>query len=529
MTQSVIRKATMRLILLLATLLLPAVGFAAPVVAVEGGRIAGDRTGNIVAFKGIPFAAPPIGPLRWRPPQPVQRWKTLRPAVAYAPDCMQAPVLGDDAPIRTRPSEDCLYLNVWTPAEPGKYPVAVWIFGGGFVIGGTSPAIYDGSAFARQGVIFVSLNYRLGRFGFFAHPALSAAADGPLGNYGLLDQMAALRWVRRNIAAFGGDPARVTVMGESAGGVSILELMASPLGKGLFDRALVMSGGGRRMLATWPLHGGGPNDAERIGSAFARSLDIAGDGAAALERLRALPAEVLTKGMSLSTLTASGPPSWVNGPIVDGTIVPATIERSFAAGRVNWVPTIIGATSADVGFVTARDKQDLFGQLGAAAPAVRQAFDPDGTRDFETLKGEISGGLWMIEPSRFIAGQIDKAGAPTWLYRFGYVAAAKRGEWSGAPHASDIPYFFDTVAAKYGAQLTPADRAVARIANAYLVDFIKTGDPNGGSLPAWPAFHSAGSQIALFGEAGIMQNGTDPLREKLDALQRAQEADAGSR
>lgn len=524
----------MRLILLLATLLLPAAGFAAPardvpVVTVEGGRIAGERTGDIVTFKGIPFAAPPIGSLRWQAPQPVKPWKSVRTAVAYAPDCMQSPVLGDDAPIRTRPSEDCLFVNVWAPAKPGRYPVAVWIFGGGFVIGGTSPAIYDGSAFARQGVIFVSLNYRLGRFGFFAHPALSAAADGPLGNYGLLDQMAALRWVRHNIAAFGGDPARVTVMGESAGGVSILELMASPLAKGLFDRALVMSGGGRRMLAAWPLHGDGPNDAERIGSAYAQSLHIAGEGPAALERLRALPADVLTQGMSLSTLTASGPPLWVNGPIVDGTIVPATIERAFTAGRVNWVPTIVGATSADVGFVAARDKVDLFGQLGAAAPAVRQAFDPDGTRDFETLKAEISGGLWMIEPSRFIAGQIDKAGGPTWLYRFGYVAASKQGEWNGAPHASDIPYFFDTVAAKYGTKLSPADRAVARMANAYLIDFIKTGDPNGGSLPEWPAFHTATSQVALFDKKGTMRNGTDPMHGKLDALQHAQEEDAGAR
>jgi para-nitrobenzyl esterase len=218
----------------------------APPVRVEGGLVEGAVAGDVLSFKGIPYATPPVGALRWRAPQPVAAWKGARKADAFASDCMQVPFPSDAAPLGTPPAEDCLYLNVWRPATDAKRrPVLVWLHGGGFVNGGSSPAVYDGSAFARRGLVFVSLNYRLGRFGFFAHPALTAAHEGPLGNYGLLDQIAALRWVQRNIARFGGDPARVTLIGESAGGVSVLDLMASPMAKGLFRQTVVMSGGGR--------------------------------------------------------------------------------------------------------------------------------------------------------------------------------------------------------------------------------------------------------------------------------------------
>jgi para-nitrobenzyl esterase len=215
-------------------------------VKTDAGPVTGVIADGVASYKGIPFAAPPVGDLRWKAPQPPKPWTTVLAADHYAADCMQKPFGGDAAPLGTPPAEDCLYLNVWTPAAKNSapLPVMVWIYGGGFVNGGSSPAVYDGSAFARRGVVFVSMNYRLGRFGFFAHPALTAEAKAqspgaPLGNYGFLDQLAALQWVRRNAAAFGGDPRNVTIFGESAGGGSVNALMISPLARGMFHKAMV--------------------------------------------------------------------------------------------------------------------------------------------------------------------------------------------------------------------------------------------------------------------------------------------------
>jgi len=251
------------------------------------GTLEGVVSGPVRVFKGIPYAAPPIGALRWKAPQPVAPWSGVRPAKEYGHDCMQEPFGGDAAPLGTPPDEDCLVLNVWTPAARAAKPrpVMFWIYGGGFVNGGSSPEVYDGSKFAEAGVVLVSANYRLGRFGFFAHPALTKEAGGaPLGNYAYLDQIEALKWVKRNIARFGGDPDNVTVFGESAGGASVNMLMISPLARGLFHRAIVQSGGGRsstlipaRTLAS----------AEQIGVAFAAEAGVAGDDAKALEALRA--------------------------------------------------------------------------------------------------------------------------------------------------------------------------------------------------------------------------------------------------
>jgi para-nitrobenzyl esterase len=220
---------------------------AAPTVSVAQGTLVGAEEGAVASFKGIPYAAPPVGDLRWRAPQPVAGWTGPRDATQYGHDCAQAPFPPDAAPIRTQPAEDCLYLNVWKPAGAAanaRLPVMVWIHGGGFVNGGTSPAVYSGAAFARDGVVLVSLNYRLGRFGFFAHPALKAEGLG--GNFGFLDQIAALKWVQANVAAFGGDPANVTVFGESAGGMSMHMLLQSPLARGLFARAIIV-----RRRARW--------------------------------------------------------------------------------------------------------------------------------------------------------------------------------------------------------------------------------------------------------------------------------------
>src|SRR5262245_13620443 len=246
---------------------------AAPVKA-ESGLVAGVVADGVKSWKGVPFAAPPTGDLRWRAPRPAAAWSGVREAKAYANDCMQLPFPSDAAPLGTPPAEDCLYLNVWAPEKPAapKLPVMVWIYGGGFVNGGSSPAVYDGSQFAKQGIVLVSFNYRLGRFGFFAHPALSAEHPGePLGNYAFMDQIAALQWVQKNISAFGGNPKDVTVFGESAGGMSAHALLTSPTAKGLFHKAIIESGGGRGLLSMRKLHEDQPNQpsAETVGVAFA--------------------------------------------------------------------------------------------------------------------------------------------------------------------------------------------------------------------------------------------------------------------
>lgn len=494
-------------------------------VAVDGGTISGTTEAGVSVFKGIPFAAPPVGPLRWRAPQPVPQWSGVRPAIAYGPDCMQAPFPSDAAPLGTAPSEDCLTLNVWHPATTaGKpRPVLVWIYGGGFVNGGSSPAVYDGTAFARQGVVFVSFNYRLGRFGFFAHPALSAAKEGPLGNYGFLDQMAALQWVKRNIAAFGGDPAQVTLMGESAGGVSVLNLMASPMAKGLFQRAIVMSGGGRKLVGGSPLRGDTPTEpsAETVGVNFARSVGIDGNGPEALAALRALPAEQVRGNLNLATRMAKGPPLYVGGPIVDGEIVVGTTDGAMKAGTAMQLPMLVGTTGADLGFFTAKTKDELFAQFGSAEASVRAAYDPDGKADLAAIGTDISRDRRMTEPARFVAQQTRRVGQPAWLYRFSYVAKSMRSEWNGAPHATEIPYFFDTVAAKYGAALDPQDEKAARLANAYFVNFAKTGNPNGRGLPRWTTFDPQADNLLMLYEDATAKSVVDPAKRKLDAVQQA--------
>ena len=221
-------------------------------VEVTGGKIKGTVTEQLVTYKGIPFAAPPVGDLRWRPPQPITPWAGVRETTDYGNDCMQLPFPSDAAPLGKIPAEDCLYANVWAPKDAdGSTPVLIWIYGGGFVNGGASPAVYDGGEFAKNGVIFVSFNYRLGRFGFFAHPALTAEAKASgdmLGNYAYMDQIAALKWVNQNIAAFGGDVNNVTIMGESAGGGSVHAMMQAKQVRGLFNRAIIMSGGGRSLF-----------------------------------------------------------------------------------------------------------------------------------------------------------------------------------------------------------------------------------------------------------------------------------------
>jgi para-nitrobenzyl esterase len=450
-----------------------------PVARIDTGAVRGDVQEGVASWKGVPYAAAPVGPLRWRAPQPAAKWSGTRDATQYAHDCMQKPFPSDAAPLGTEPAEDCLYANVWKPAgAKGKLPVLVWIYGGGFVNGGASPPTYSGANLAKQGIMFVSFNYRVGRFGTFALPQLTKANpdNGRLGNYGIMDQIAALQWVKRNIAAFGGDPSNVTIIGESAGGISVHYLVTSPEARGLFNKAISLSGGD----ASASMNDKGLGDAERVGANFAQSKGIDPNAPDALEKLRALSAQDVTDGLNMASMGGRGGPPTYAGPFVDGTVV-VDPAKAIADDRFAHVPMVIGATSADIG-----------GKSG-----------------------------FMIAGGRDASARYSDKGVPVWEYRFSYVADSV-GQ-PGAQHATDIPFFFDTVSIKYGAKTTPKDVSVGKIASAYIVNFAKTGDPNGAGLTQWPRYSRAADPILDIGADGKAVAGRDPWGTQIDAAVQAME------
>jgi para-nitrobenzyl esterase len=350
----------------------------AGVVRVDGGDLQGVVADGVESFKGIPFAAPPVGDLRWRPPQPPARWTGVRQAADFAADCMQGrfgpPPSAAGAHAPPAPSEDCLYLNVWRPAAPTvrNLPVMVWIYGGGFVGGSSSSPNTSGVGFARQGVILVAMNYRVGRFGFFAHPALSREGpDETKGNYAYMDQIAALQWVKRNIAGFGGNPNNVTIFGFSAGGVSVHSMLASPQARGLFHKAIAESGGSRdSVLTARPMSKDGvdpnyPVSAETIGSQFARSMGIEGTDQDALAKLRSLSAEQVLRGAPPQP--GANVRSYETTPILDGKLITETAESAYRARRQPRVPFLAGSNSADTAGnrIKAASKDELFGRFGS--------------------------------------------------------------------------------------------------------------------------------------------------------------------
>lgn len=506
-------------------LLAPAVALAAgPLVTTASGKLQGASGDGVESFRGIPFAAPPVGPLRWRAPQPAAGWSGVRQAGAFGHDCMQQPFAGDDAPLTTTPAEDCLYLNVWRPAgsEGKKLPVMVWIYGGGYMNGGTSPDIYSGKRFAQGGVIYVSANYRLGRFGFFGFPELSRqdADHGLLGNYGYMDQIAALKWVQANIGAFGGDPAQVTVFGNSAGGDSVHFLLTSPAAQGLFARAIVQSGGGRgALMGTRRLRDDRPDapSAETLGLRFARRMNITGTGETALAALRALPADKVTDGLNLARRSDDA-----GGPMIDGVLMADVPGAVVAAARQAKVPLMIGATSGDIGDSRAASKDALFRAFGAHAQQARKAYDPDGKKDLRQLNAEVGSDRMMAEPARFVAAEFTRQGLPAYVFWFSYTATPRRPTSPyGAPHATEIPFITDTVSARYGTAATAQDQAVAKIMHAYWLNFAKTGNPNGrggdgGILPAWPAYAPGKDWLMDFTADGQARQMADPWKARLD-------------
>jgi para-nitrobenzyl esterase len=464
-------------------------------VAVDAGLIRGRREGDVRAFLGIPYAAPPLGPLRWQPPQPVAPWVGARPATAFAPQCVQPPrapdsVYADYAGVQPM-SEDCLHLNVWTAASPDareQRPVMVWFHGGAFQQGAGSNPVFVRGNLAQRGVVLVTFNYRLGPFGFLAHPALTAES-GSSGHWGLLDMAAALGWVKRNIAAFGGDPDNVTIFGQSAGGAGVIDMLAAPATRGLFARAISQSFG----LARMPMR----DEAERIGAAFAERIGAAGLGAAALARLRALPAdELLTRYL--------GQPERFM-PVADGAFLERPVRATFARGLQQRLPLLTGWNA---------DEGTTFVPPGPVDPAgfrhrleVRFGSDLRAAEQFYPARNPLearASSIALVGDELFAWGAwraaVDQSKlAPTWVYHYDHphpyapgqrFREADRAEELGAFHSGEYPHVFGTTQV-LERPWRDQDRRVTALMQAYWLRFAATGDPNATGLPAWPRFADA--------------------------------------
>jgi para-nitrobenzyl esterase len=450
-----------------------------PRVTIDTGTLEGavDSTTSVMVFRGIPYAAPPIGDLRWKPPQAPARWQGVRAARDLGHNCMQHQPYGDIDPFAAGVSEDCLYLNVWTKSLDNRAPrpVMVWIHGGGFFAGFGGEERHNGARLAQKGAVVVTLNYRLGPFGFFAHPAL--AAESPhhaAGNYGLLDQIAALQWVKRNIARFGGDPSRVTIFGESAGGMSVGSLIASPLAKGLFQRAILESGTGVGIGVIRQ------ETARAASLKLADSLGVHGNGADAAAQMRAADAQkVLQAALKLGN---PGSPQFF--PVVDGWVLPHPVDSTLASGSPNLVPVIAGSN---------RDEGDD----------------------------------WMGAPTRSFARFMSSRGAPTYLYIFSRVGEDSVNRQRGAYHSAEITFVFGRPhPLQPSAGTTPYDSTVAEAMSDYWLAFAASGDPNGapaaGKWPRWPKYDPSTDALLEIGpQIAARTMMKRPAYDSLDAVARS--------
>ena len=465
-----------------------------PMARTESGTISGIREDGLSVYKGIPFAAPPVGELRWRPPAPVASWSGARKADAFAPACMQTGVsMPGEVPPKV--SEDCLYLNIWTSAKQARQhlPVIVWIYGGGYINGSSSMPLYWGDQLVHKGIVFVSIAYRLGPLGFLALPELTRESPhNSSGNYGLMDQIAALRWVKRNISAFDGDPQRVTIAGQSSGSISVSILMASPLAKGLFQRAIGESGGLFEPLQLAPKYL--LANAELDGEKYAASL-----GATSLKELRNLPATLLT-----------GNAGGIVHPVIEPYVLPLSPYEAFNSARQNDVPLLLGSNAeeahslVDVSHVTAASFDSGIEQsYGKLPPALLEAYphatDEEARQARLDFERDLRFGWDMWAWARL---QEASGKSPVFYYSFRqkppFPAGSVYAGW-GASHFAELWYVFDHLN-QAPWRWTAADRKLAEEMSGYWVNFAKSGDPNGPGLPPWPAFTSPENKVQCLGD-----------------------------
>jgi para-nitrobenzyl esterase len=483
-------------------------------VQTDAGDVEGSWLGGLRVFKGIPYAAPPIGGLRWRGPQPATGWTGVRQAYTFGPTCPQTAskdiVLADM-------SEDCLTLNVWSPArQPGtRLPVMVWLYGGAFETGGARMPIYDGSSLASKGVVLVTLNYRLGFFGFFGHPQLTeeARAEGaPTANYGLLDQIAALQWVKRNIEAFGGDPANVTLFGESAGGVSVLALMTTPVARGLFHKAIVQSGGGRWVAPTLTARSGKFLAAHEIGEKAARAFRVQPENAIA---------ELRKKSWEDIQATLRLPEIADHTPFLDGQLLTAQIEPVFSRSGQAPIPMIVGANSYE-GVLLRKafhvSSNEVMRAAGPQLNALSELYPPQLLMTPDFLADHIWGDANFVEPARMIARSVSGAGQPVYHYAFDFQPPLLR-LLGGSPHGLEVAYALGNlkriVPFPLNMLMHRHNYEVSRLMMVYWTNFAKTGNPNARGELAWPPFTAADEETLVFGNEGLFIE-RDYLKERLD-------------
>lgn len=521
----------MRRSLLLIATALASTAIAADRVKIASGPVEGavNSDASVRIFRGIPFAAPPVGDLRWRPPQPVRHWRGVRKAVDFGSRCVQGWVFSDMVFRSREMSEDCLSLTVWTPArsKAERLPVYLWFYGGGFAAGSSDEARYDGESFAKHGIVVVNANYRLGVFGFFAHPELTQESPHKAsGNYGLLDQVAALEWVRRNIASFGGDPQKVTIGGESAGSLSVSALMASPLSRHLFQQAIGESG-----AFFGQVDGRGPQslaEAEKQGAEFAASI-----GGKSLAGLRAMSSDDLLREASKKN---NGFGFW---PIVDDYFLPSDVPSIFAQGKQSQVPLLAGWNADEIrmAVLMAKEKPNaktfadqLRRQFGPRADVALKVYGASTDEEALRAAGDLASDQFIVFGTWKWIDVHAAAGNPVYRYEFDRTVPIPEAEKGtglksfGSPHAAELEYVFTMLDSKK-ADWQPDDYQVAKTMNAYWANFIKTGDPNGSGLSNWPQFGKTHEVMHLNVECQAMPEEHRDRYEFLDSVP----ASAGAR